>query len=90
MGFAGMGSDVHSAIGCNIFRQISGRKKVCLCYFDAKQYFFLIVCDLCLFILVSEVVVDSPPSNIYHQSVLESQRILGAHIDQDRQGRRDP
>jgi hypothetical protein len=29
MGFAGMGSDVHSAMGCNIFRQITGRKKVC-------------------------------------------------------------
>ncbi|CAE7459480.1 HSPBAP1, partial [Symbiodinium microadriaticum] len=27
MGYAGMGSDVHSAIGCNMFRQIVGRKK---------------------------------------------------------------
>jgi hypothetical protein len=27
MGFAGMGSDVHCAIGTNIFRQIAGRKK---------------------------------------------------------------
>jgi hypothetical protein len=27
MGFSGMGSDVHSAMGCNIFRQIAGRKK---------------------------------------------------------------
>ena len=27
MGYAGMGSDVHAAIGCNMFRQIVGRKK---------------------------------------------------------------
>jgi hypothetical protein len=27
MGYAGMGSDVHSAIGCNMFRQIVGSKK---------------------------------------------------------------
>lgn len=27
MGFAGMGSDVHSAVGCNMFRMIAGRKK---------------------------------------------------------------
>jgi len=27
MGFPGMGSDVHAAIGCNLFRMIAGRKK---------------------------------------------------------------
>eukprot|EP00750_Incisomonas_marina_P028288 INCI6616.1.p1 GENE.INCI6616.1~~INCI6616.1.p1 ORF type:complete len:378 (+),score=54.84 INCI6616.1:102-1235(+) len=27
MGFPGQGSDIHSAIGCNVFRQIAGRKK---------------------------------------------------------------
>jgi len=27
MGFPGMGSDVHAAIGCNFFRMISGRKR---------------------------------------------------------------
>jgi hypothetical protein len=27
LGYEGMGSDIHSAMGCNIFRQISGRKK---------------------------------------------------------------
>jgi len=27
MGFPKMGSDIHAAIGCNIFRQIAGRKK---------------------------------------------------------------
>lgn len=27
MGFPKMGSDIHSAIGCNVFRQIAGRKK---------------------------------------------------------------
>merc|ERR1711981_176066 len=27
MGFPGMGSDIHAAVGCNIFRQITGRKK---------------------------------------------------------------
>lgn len=27
MGFVGMGSDVHSAMGCNLFRQIVGEKK---------------------------------------------------------------
>ena len=27
MGFPGMGSDVHAAVGCNVFRQISGQKK---------------------------------------------------------------
>lgn len=27
MGFAGMGSDVHAAVGCNMFRMIAGRKK---------------------------------------------------------------
>jgi len=27
MGFAGMGSDIHAAIGCNMFRMIAGRKE---------------------------------------------------------------
>lgn len=27
LGYNGMGSDIHSAIGCNMFRQIAGRKK---------------------------------------------------------------
>ncbi len=27
MGYAGMGSDVHAAVGCNMFRMIAGRKK---------------------------------------------------------------
>lgn len=27
MGFPGQGSDIHSAIGCNVFRQVAGRKK---------------------------------------------------------------
>lgn len=27
MGYGGMGSDVHSALGCNLFRQVVGKKK---------------------------------------------------------------
>ena len=40
MGFSGMGSDVHCAIGTNIFRQIAGRKKWWLIPQSQAPYLF--------------------------------------------------
>jgi hypothetical protein len=40
MGYGNMGSDVHAAIGCNMFRQITGRKKWWLIPVDQTPYVF--------------------------------------------------
>jgi hypothetical protein len=40
MGYGNMGSDVHAAIGCNMFRQVTGRKKWWLIPVDQTAYVF--------------------------------------------------
>lgn len=40
LGYGNMGSDVHAAIGCNMFRQISGKKKWWLIPVDQTAYVF--------------------------------------------------
>jgi hypothetical protein len=40
MGYGNMGSDVHAAIGCNMFRQITGQKKWWLIPVDQTAYVF--------------------------------------------------